>query len=153
MKNKEKEIIWRRAKILDMMSSGVTNQSKIARELQVSDATVSIDIQHLRDQAKMRVKQYVTDILPLQYETCINALDTVIRQAHDMMVSTVDGADRDRLSALSLFKETHLEKLSLISDSNMIDHAIKFIQEKQTQLKQEPKESADIAIADEQTVF
>jgi transcriptional regulator len=43
------------------------SQTEIARELQVSKALISLDIQYLRNQAKETIKEYVTEHLPEQY--------------------------------------------------------------------------------------
>jgi transcriptional regulator len=40
------------------------SQSEIARELQVSKALISSDVQYLREQAKGTIKEYVTEHLP-----------------------------------------------------------------------------------------
>ena len=52
------------------------SQAEIARELQVSQASISLDIQYLREQAKGTIKEYVTEHLPEQYQVCLTALDT-----------------------------------------------------------------------------
>ena len=43
------------------------NQIEIARELQVSEALISLDVQYLRNRAKESIKEYVTEHLPEQY--------------------------------------------------------------------------------------
>jgi predicted DNA-binding protein YlxM (UPF0122 family) len=51
---------------------------EIARELQVSRASISSDIQYLREQAKESIKEYLTEHLPEQYQVCLTALDQII---------------------------------------------------------------------------
>ena len=41
-------IEWRRAKVMELLSKGETNQSEIARILQVDKSVVCRDISHLR---------------------------------------------------------------------------------------------------------
>ena len=53
------ELQWRRAKIIEMKAIGLS-QIEIARELQVSEASISSDVQYLRKQAKENIKEYVT---------------------------------------------------------------------------------------------
>jgi hypothetical protein len=43
------------------------NQAAIARELLVSEASISLDMQYLRSQAKESIKEYVTEHLAEQY--------------------------------------------------------------------------------------
>ena len=44
-------------------------QIEIAHELQVSEASISLDMQYLRNQAKESIKEYVTEHLPEEKTT------------------------------------------------------------------------------------
>jgi transcriptional regulator len=57
-----------------MRAKGMS-QIEIARELQVSEASISLDMQYLREQAKGTIKEYATDHLPEQYQVCLIAFD------------------------------------------------------------------------------
>jgi transcriptional regulator len=48
----QQQVEWRRAKVLEMMSKGESNQSEIARILQVDRSIVCRDVAYLRQQAK-----------------------------------------------------------------------------------------------------
>jgi transcriptional regulator len=61
-----------------MRSMGMS-QIEIARQLQVSDSSISSDIQYLREQAKGTIKEYVTEHLPEQYQVSLTALDEIIK--------------------------------------------------------------------------
>jgi transcriptional regulator len=61
-----------------MRAKGMS-QTEIARELQVSEASISLDMQYLRSQAKEYIKEYVTEHLPEQYQICLSALDTILK--------------------------------------------------------------------------
>ena len=69
-KIKANEIQWRRSKVVEMRASGM-GQAEIARELQVSEASISLDMQYLRAQAKESIKKYATEYLPEQYQVCL----------------------------------------------------------------------------------
>jgi transcriptional regulator len=56
-----------------MRAKGMS-QIEIARELQVSEASISLDMQHLRSQAKESIKEYVTERLTEQYQVCLTAV-------------------------------------------------------------------------------
>jgi transcriptional regulator len=62
-KIKDKEISWRRSKIIELRGYGLS-QTEIAKQLQVSDASISLDMQYLREQAKNSIKEYTTEALP-----------------------------------------------------------------------------------------
>jgi transcriptional regulator len=61
------------------------SQIEIAQQLQVSEASISSDIQYLRSQAKEYIKEYVTEHLPEQYQVCLTALDAIIKRSFDIL--------------------------------------------------------------------
>jgi transcriptional regulator len=83
-KTKSEQLKWRRSKVIEMRSRGVS-QREIAHELQVSEASISSDMQYLRNQAKESIKEYVTEHLPEQYQVCLSALDTILKYAFDIL--------------------------------------------------------------------
>src|SRR5919202_1845539 len=85
------------------------SQIEIARQLQVSEASISLDMQYLRSQAKESIKEYVTEHLPEQYQVCLSALDAIIKHAFEILETSDD--NREKLQAMELFKDTHLVKL------------------------------------------
>ncbi len=62
------------------------SQIEIACELQVSEASISSDVQYLREQAKGTIKEYVTEHLPEQYQVCLAALDTILKNAFVIVI-------------------------------------------------------------------
>jgi predicted transcriptional regulator len=127
-KTKANEIERRRSKVIEMRSRGMS-QIEIARELQVSEASISLDMQYLRSQAKESIRQYVTEHLPEQYQVCLTALDTILKHAFEILETSDD--NREKLQAMELFKDTHLVKLELLSNATTIDSALNYIRNKQ----------------------
>ena len=103
---------WRSSKVVELISRGLSYQ-EIARELQVSKASITSDVQYLREQAKGTIKEYVTEHLPEQYQVCLTALDTILKHAFEILETSED--NREKLQAMELFKDTHLVKLELLS--------------------------------------
>jgi DNA-binding NarL/FixJ family response regulator len=58
LSTKSEQLEWRRSKVVEMTAKGMS-QIEIARELQVSKASISSDMQYLRNQAKDYIKEYV----------------------------------------------------------------------------------------------
>jgi hypothetical protein len=102
---------------------------EIAHELQVSKASITSDVQYLREQAKGTIKEYVTEHLPEQYQVCLSALDTILKHAFKILETSPD--NREKLQAMELFKDTHLVKLELLSNATTIDSALHYIRSKQ----------------------
>src|ERR687888_2374073 len=107
------------------------SQTEIARELQISKASISLDMQYLRKQAKESIKEYVTEHLPEQYQICLSALDTILKHAFEILQNAYD--NRDKLHAMELFKDTHLVKLELLSNAMTIDRALNYLRNEQKQ--------------------
>jgi len=114
--------------------------AEIAKQLQVTRASIGSDVQYLRSQAKESIKEYVTEHLPEQYQVCLTALDEIIKRAFDILESSED--NREKLQAMELFKDTHLVKLELLSNATTIDSALNYIGSKQQQQEQQHKRPA-----------
>jgi hypothetical protein len=122
-----------------MRSKGLS-QIEIARELQVSEASISSDIAYLRNQAKESIREYVTEHLPEQYQICLTALDTILKHAFEILETSSD--NREKLQAMELFKDTHLVKLELLSNATTIDSALNYIKNKRQEQQQQHKSLA-----------
>lgn len=145
MSTKAEQLEWRRSKVSELRSRGLS-YAEISSQLQVSRTCIASDLQYIRQQAKGAIKEYVTEHLPEQYHLCLTALDTVLKNAFEIMEKSED--DHDKLQALELFKDTHLQKLELLSDAGVIEHALHFIKTKGQQQHDEKKEDKK-AIRDE----
>ena len=104
MSTKPEQLQCRRSNVVEMRSRGMS-QTEIARELQVSIASISSDVQYLRSQAKESIKEYVTEHLPEQYQVCLSALDTILKHAYKILQTSDD--NREKLQAMELFKDNH----------------------------------------------
>ena len=102
---------------------------EIARELQVSRASISSDIAYIRSQAKESIREYTTEHLPEQYQVCLIALDTILKQTYEILETSDD--NREKLQTMELFKDTHLVKLELLSNATTIDSALNYIRSRQ----------------------
>jgi IS30 family transposase len=78
LSTKTEQLEWRRSKVVEMRARGLS-YAEIAKQLQVSRASIGSDVQYLREQAKGTIKEYVTEHLPEQYQVCLSALDTILK--------------------------------------------------------------------------
>jgi hypothetical protein len=148
LSTKAEQLQWRRSKVVEMRARGLS-QIEIARQLQVSEASISLDIQYLRSQAKESIREYVTEHLPEQYQVCLTALDEIIKRAFDILETSPD--NREKLQAMEVFKDTHLVKLELLSNATTIDSALSYIKSKREkqQQAQQKRLASDLAIDDD----
>ena len=120
----ERQIDWRRSKVLELDSQGRT-QSEIAQTLQVSVGTVNNDLSYLREQAKYNIGKYIDEKLPHEYEKCLIGLNLIQREAWNTTQNTEDL--RERIHALSLAKECYAMKMELLTNATVVDDAIRFV--------------------------
>jgi hypothetical protein len=162
LSTKADQLEWRRSKVVEMRAKG-SSLGEIARELQVSRASISSDMQYIRNEAKESIKEYVTEHLPEQYQVCLSALDTILKHAYEILQTSHD--NREKLQAMEVFKDTHITKLELLSNATTIDSALNYIRSKQQKQQQETsvnysnahrtsdKEEPTTTTAGKQTVF
>ena len=150
MSTKADQLEWRKYKVVEMTARGLSH-GEIAHQLQVSRASVSSDIQYLRNQAKEAIRGYVTEHLPEQYQVCLTALDAIIKRAFDILDTSPD--NREKLQAMELFKDTHMVKLELLSNATTIDSALNYIRNKQQRQQQKKHLSLDSTSNDNNNRF
>ena len=120
----QQQIEWRRAKVMELLSKGESNQSEIASMLQVDRSIICRDIAYLRQQAKTNIKRYIDEWLPEEYEKCLVGLTAITKEAWNTAQNTED--KREKMQALSLAKECYYMKLDLLTNATVVDDAIRF---------------------------
>jgi DNA-binding transcriptional regulator LsrR (DeoR family) len=122
----QQQVEWRRAKVLALMSKGETNQSEIARILQIDRSIVCRDVAYLRQQAKENIARYVDERLPEEYEKCLVGLNSILKEAWALS-QTNDSVKMDKIKALTLAKDCYAMKLELLTNATVVDDAIRFV--------------------------
>jgi hypothetical protein len=149
-KNTDKQIQWRRTKVLELSSQGNT-QSDIAKTLHVGEATVSRDISSLRQQAQINLRTHINDKLPEEYQNCMVGINQVLKICWEI-VNKSRGVDNDNgqtvtvtdnktvLQALALINDCNKYKMDLTTNGVVITDAIKFVQMNKEKLTMSSKE-------------
>jgi orotate phosphoribosyltransferase-like protein len=63
---KQRQILWRRDKVLELASNGYSER-EIADQLKISDTTIHRDLTLLKAQAKEQIRQYIDEKVPFEY--------------------------------------------------------------------------------------
>jgi cobalamin biosynthesis Mg chelatase CobN len=127
MQHQHQIIEWRRTKVMELLSKGESNQSEIARILQVDKSIISRDIQYLRWQSKENIKKYVDERLPEEYKKTLTGLTVILKEmwaASDKALDT-----KEKVLALSLAKKIYDMRINLLTNASTPDTAMKFISE------------------------
>ena len=127
VESSQRQIGWRRSKVAELDSQG-HSQPEISDILQVSIGTVNRDLSILRQQAKQKIKRYIDERLPEEYEKCLVGLTAITKEAwntaHDPEYK------REKIQALSLAKECYSMKMDLLTNATVVDDAIRFVSQK-----------------------
>jgi hypothetical protein len=82
MQQNQSQVEWRRAKVMELLSKGESNQSEIARILQVDKSIICRDIAYLRQQANTNIKKYIDERPPEEYEKCLVGLTSILKESN-----------------------------------------------------------------------
>ena len=146
-KMKQREIEWRRSKVLELSSKG-NSQAEISRILSISKTTINRDIDYLRTLAKENIKQHIEERLPYEYEQCLQGITQIIQQAWTISENARDEEKREKLQSLSLAKDCYSIKMDLLTNSNLLKDSIKFVESKKEEKILEYKKLEKEAIID-----
>ena len=121
----KKQVDWRRNKVLELLVQG-QNQYDIAEALQISQPTISRDVQYLRSRAKEEIKLHINEKLPEEYQLCITGINEVLKIAW-YMANKLPQDNRLKLQALSLANDCYKYKMDLLTNASVLSDAIKFV--------------------------
>jgi predicted transcriptional regulator len=124
MSTKMQQVERHRRQVFELSSKG-QSQTEIARMLQISESTISRDLDHLRQQSKHNIRRYIDERLPEEYEKCLVGLNAITKEAWNTANQTEN--KREKIQALSLAKECYSIKLDLLTNATVVDDAIRFV--------------------------
>ena len=122
----KKQVDWRRNKVLELLVQG-QNQYDIAEALQISQPTISRDVQYLRSRARDEIKLHINEKLPEEYQLCITGINEVLKIAW-YMANKLPQDNRLKLQALSLANDCYKYKMDLLTNASVLSDAIKFVE-------------------------
>jgi hypothetical protein len=68
--------------------------------LQASVGTVNKDLSYIRQQSKQKIRKYIDETLPIEYEKCLVGISSILREAWNTATNSED--KREKIHALSL---------------------------------------------------
>lgn len=137
-KTREKLNEWRLEKVLEYSSKGMT-QDSIAEILKIGQTTVSRDLAYIREQAQKQIQNAIQDEIPRQWLKTRASLQAVQRELWSI-ISKQGINDRDKITALHLIEEVSQAEYSIVTDSTVIDEAMKVLSNAKMQLRMKGEE-------------
>ena len=148
LKYERANIELRRSRVLDLLAQGLP-QNQIAQQLNVSSATVSLDIQYLECSAKQNIEKQLHEILPMQYSKTMAGLNQVLKKTWEIVnKDTIE--DKTKLQSLALVNECYRLIMELSSDGNVIKEAMAFVRKHKPSPEEEQKVIEDIQNQEEE---
>ena len=140
--NREEEsriISLRQSRVAELLAQGYTNQSEIAHKLNVSEPTVSRDIQFLNRQAQENLKIHVERRIPFEIEKCYTGLNLVLKKAFE--ITNLDNAKiSEKVAALQVVLTTYDKMWEVILGRPLLQEVIDKFMTKQKQLEEAANE-------------
>jgi hypothetical protein len=140
--NREEEhrlISLRQSRIAELLAQGYTNHSEIARELNVSEPTVSRDIKFLSKQAQENLRIHVERRIPFEIEMCYTGLKLVLRKAFE--ITNLENAKiSERIAALHVILTTYDKMWEVTSGRPVFKEVIDKFKAKQKRLEEAANE-------------
>ena len=143
----QEQIDWRRAKVLEMLSKGETNQSEIARRLQVDRSVISKDVAVIREQALDNLQHNIHERIPEEYQRCVTGMKINLKQTLEIAET---GADpKTKLQARAIANDCYKYIMDLTTNGVVITDAIKYVNQQQEQIDTLHKLDERIEVAEE----
>ena len=120
---------WRRNKVSELSVKGFS-QAEIARMLQISEPTISRDIEYLREAANETIRNHIQKKLPYEYTKCISGLEEIIKEGWQIAINAdKTGNTKDKLQSLALIKDTYNTKMDLLTNASLLQDSIKYVEQ------------------------
>jgi hypothetical protein len=116
----------RRGRVLELLSKGETNQSEIAKKLNVSPALISIDIQFLKEQARENLRTHLQEKLPFEHSRAMTGINDLLKKANDILDNTKD--PKLQLQTINVLANLYAGILTMATDGGIIQQAMEKVE-------------------------
>jgi predicted transcriptional regulator len=118
----------RRLRVLELISKA-TSQSKIAEQLGVSQATVSLDLQYVKENAHNKMKTHIEERIPMQYEECLTGLKLILRKTYEI-VEDKSKRSEEHLAAMNLAVNIYGKLMDLSTNGGILEKTLAWIEDR-----------------------
>ena len=116
---------WRRDFVLQKLSKG-WSQTQISKELQLHPATISLDVQFLREQAQQELQTHIKETIPFEFKKSKQAISDLILKANEILEKTND--EKIQMQIINTLANLHAANMNLNSEGNIIQQAYDKVQ-------------------------
>lgn len=115
-----------------MLSKGETNQSEIARILQVDRSVISKDVTVIREQALDNLQHHIHEKIPEEYQRCMIGMKLNLKQTLEIAETVSD--PKVKLQARAIANDCYRYIMDLCTNAGIVSDALKFVERKNEQL-------------------
>jgi translation elongation factor EF-1beta len=123
----------------------VVPQNQIAKKVNVSPATISLDMQYLRETAKSKIETHTEDRIPMQYEECHAGLKLILRKMCEIMDDKSKRTE-EQLTAMNLAVSIYGKLMDLSTNGAILEKTTRWINElkERSQERSQPAKSSGL---------
>jgi hypothetical protein len=90
----------------------------MAQILHVSPATITFDLQYLKDESRENVRDYTTKQFPLQFKVSLVAIQNAMRQFWNISQNAQD--NKEKMQALEHYRQFHIDMMAMLKDGGYV---------------------------------
>ncbi len=131
MSQKQQQIEWRRAKVLELFSQGY-NHSEIAQKMQVDRMTIHRDKQFLRQQAQENLQKHIHEVVPEEYQQCMVGMKHNLKHVLEIGEQATD--PKIKLESRRIANDCYKYIMDLCTNAGVVTEALNFVSQLQPKI-------------------
>lgn len=124
----QRQMVWRRHKVFQLMVQGITNTYELSHILQVSQSTCFRDVQWLKSQATKELRTHIQERLPWQYKVCSEGIASVLKHAWSLVLAEDNTTKANKIATLSLISSCYKDLLDISTNASVVTEALQQVE-------------------------
>src|ERR671924_2172499 len=131
MSQRQQQLEWRRAKVLELSSQGYT-QIEIGQKLQIDRVTVHRDLVFLRQQAQENLAHHIHEVVPEENQKCMVGMKQNLKHVLEIGQAATD--PKIKLEARRIANDCYRYIMDLCTNAGIVNEALKFVTQSQQKI-------------------
>src|ERR671924_1395166 len=140
MSQRQQQLEWRRAKVLELSSQGYT-QIEIGQKLQVDRVTVHRDLVFLRQQAQENLQHHIHEVVPDEYQKCMVGMKRNLKETLAIADTATD--PKVKLQARAIANDCYKFIMDMSTNAGIVSDALKFVTQSKEKIDIMQKQTED----------
>src|SRR5919108_3205303 len=140
MSQRQQQIEWRRAKVLELSIQGYT-QIEIGQKLQVDRVTVHRDLVFLRQQAQENLQHHIHEVVPDEYQKCMVGMKRNLKETLAIAETVTD--PKVKLQARAIANDCYKFIMEMSTNAGIVSDALKFVNQSKEKINDMQKQTEE----------